>query len=658
MRLFEELKRRNVFRVGIAYGVAAWLLLQVTDIVTPILQLPDSIPRIVLFLLVIGFIPAAILAWAFEMTPEGVKLESEVDRSKSITTKTGRTLDRAIIVVLVVAISFLLVDKFLLQNDPHSAGSETHSISAQGTPGNPQETPVIPANAGIQSESSTAVTASATDNTRTNTEAPAQAKNNSVAVLPFVAMSNGPDDNYFSDGLTEEIINALAQLPELLVTARTSAFHFKGRNIPVTEIARQLGVDHIVEGSVRRAGEQLRITAQLVRASDGFHLWSESYDRRTEDTLAVQADIAEKVAAALNVLLDDEQRSRMKRVGIQNVEAYTAYQKGQELLEESHELGINFSLLRQANAYFEQAFGLVPDFFRAHAGHADLYVHTLLTHANGQLDGNISERDLQDAPAALKQDYVNAIKAAKNQQARWWAEFDMALTFGEWRGLSSRANRTLEGTSCQPAFWSQLATGPFGQARLLVESFSRLSLCDPVNLRGWVHIAYGNLWMGKPEQTIEATQPFLKITSHPWVISAYATALAAVHRTEDAEKAINSLFRGENSRLFALTMLAAQSGNSTTAEALQEEYLASYGPDDYSTLMLEAARGRRNEANRLAGLIDRRPFGYMTLMEAIYFCTCGAPFDLEATPVFASMLAESGLAWPPVKPIQFPLKDW
>ncbi len=295
--LFEELKRRNVFRVGIAYLVGSWLLLQVIDVIGPIIHLPEQVARYALFLLAIGVFPALILAWVLEMTLEGVKLE---------------------IVILVLAAGFLLTDKFILQDQA------APPVTVQTGPGeyasDAVQTPALPAG-GAQ---------------------------NSVAVLPFVAMSNGPDDDYFSDGLTEEIINALAQLPELLVTARTSAFHFKGRNVQVGEIARQLGVDHIVEGSVRRAGEQLRITAQLIRAEDGFHLWSETYDRRTEDTFAVQEDIAEKIAVALDVVLDEKQRARMRRVGVPNVEAYIAYQKGMEFSRKAHGEGDIFSLLRQA----------------------------------------------------------------------------------------------------------------------------------------------------------------------------------------------------------------------------------------------------------------------------------------------------------------------
>jgi TolB-like protein len=629
MSLFEELKRRNVFRVAIAYGVAAWLLLQVTDIVAPILQLPDSIPRIVLFLLVIGFIPAVILAWAFELTPEGVKLESEVDRSRSITDRTARKLDRTIIAVLVVAISFLLVDKFVLRDEAAPAEADTISTAAIPVPGE-----------------------------ITNQENDRAKQQQSVAVLPFVTMSSGPDDEYFSDGLTEEIINSLAQLPELLVTARTSAFHFKGQNLPIADISSQLGVEHIVEGSVRRAGEQLRITAQLVRASDGFHLWSETYDRRTEDTLAVQADIAEKIASALNVLLDFKQRARMKRVGVRNVEAFTAYQKGLELLENAHGTDNLFAGLRLANEYFEQAIALVPDFHAAYINHSDLYVHMLLTHANGELDGNISDEDIRLAPGVLRSDYEKAFQSAKNNDSRLATDFDMALSLGEWRGLASRAGQTLLATGAAPSYWIQLASAAFGQAELLLDSFSRFAAYDPVGLRPWVHMNFALLWLGRAQETVDLVESRVQGVNHSRIASVYVFALAALGRTADAHKAINSLLREENVQLINRAMLTARTGHGEESGRLQEEYLSKYGPDDHHALMIEAMRGRRAEANRMAGQIDQRPFGYMALMEAIYYCACGAPFDLEATPVFASMLAESGLPWPPVKPVALPLKNW
>ncbi len=262
MTFFHELKRRNVFRVGVAYLLAAWVLLQIVDLVLDVISAPEWILQVFALAAAIGLPTVLIFAWAFELTPEGLKRESQVDRSSSITPQTGRKLDRAIIVLLVLTVAALLTDRYLNleRRSDESVVEQTVEEPATGS------TPTA-------------------DQTVTQ---------RSVAVLPFLALSSGADDEYFADGLTEEILNALSQLPELLVTARTSAFHFKGQDLPVQEIAGQLGVRHIVEGSVRRAGERLRVTAQLVRAEDGFHLWSENYDSTAADTIAVQEDIARR----------------------------------------------------------------------------------------------------------------------------------------------------------------------------------------------------------------------------------------------------------------------------------------------------------------------------------------------------------------------------
>jgi len=638
--LFAELKRRNVIRVGIAYLVGAWVLLQIIDVVGPILHLPETIAQYLLFLLVIGLFPIIVLAWVFELTPEGVKLESEVDRARSTTAQTARKLDRAIIGVLVVAIGILLFDKFVMQSGPGPVSTDVGHPAAQ------TGTPVIPAEAAIHSEMSER--GGPIDTSR-------QAK--SVAVLPFIAMSNGPDDDYFTDGLTEEIINALAQLPELLVTARTSAFHFKGQNLPVGDIASQLGVQHIVEGSVRRAGEQLRITAQLVRAADGFHLWSETYDRRTEDTLAVQADIAEKVASALNVILDEDQRARMRQVGVRNVEAYTAYQKGYELFERAHAGDNLISLLRQANQHFETATRLVPGFADAHLRHSDLYSHILMIHAGGRLDGNITDENVARAPGAIRYDLDQVLQNAGADSLQATAEFDRALLLGEWRGLAMLVDRALAAPGCRTAMWTDF-TAAFGKGEELRDAFARSIVCDPLLMSSRMDLALKDLWLGQPQTTIRLAESEAGIAGHRWLTLAYMKALFMAGRTADAKRATNNRRHTESEMLITKAVLAALQGDAATASAFQDQYLGKYGPDDINSLLLEAVRGQRFEANRLAGLIDRRPFGHLALLQAINRCTCGAPFDLEATPVFAEMLAGSGLPWPPAKPIDFPLKDW
>lgn len=630
--LYEELKRRNVFRVGIAYLIASWLLLQVLDVVGPILNLPEEIARYVLFLLLVGFIPALVLAWAFELTPEGVRLESEVDRTASIAPRTGRKLDRAIMVILALAVGFLLFDKLALRQNDEAASADISSRLE------------------MRSDAAAILPGPAT--------ATVQPTRKSVAVLPFAAISNGPDDDYFSDGLTEEIINALAQLPELLVTARTSAFHFKGRNVPIDEIAGTLGVDHVVEGSVRRAGEQLRISAQLIRAKDGFHLWSESYDRRTEDTFAVQSDIAEKIATALNILLDDDQRERMRQAGIRNVEAYTAYQKGLQEHHKAHGVDTSIPLLRAGNRYFEDAISLSPDFSDAYLNHSDLHVHILMSAAAGELDGNITQDDVRNAPAAMKHDYDQSIRFAKNTGQRLVAEFDRALLMGNWTGLSSLSEQALIYPECEVALWAYMAGSPFGQAQMVSDAYSRQAACDPLLARSWVHIAGAYLWLDQPELAARTARRQLETINEEKLALTYALALSMSGEKDKGRRFVASGFSSEPQRHKARSMLAAMDGDAIQAKEWQERYFEANGPDDLTAVVLEAQQGNRNEANRLAGLIDQRPFGYMPLLQAIYHCACGAPFDLEAVPVFASMFAGTGLQWPPLRPIDFPLKDW
>mgnify|MGYP001826646738 CR=1 FL=1 len=323
MSFFTELQRRNVVRVGLAYTVIAWVVAQVTELAFDSFGAPDWTIKSVIVMLLLGLPLALIFAWVYEMTPEGIKKEKDVDRSESITPQTGRRVDRVIIVMLVIAVGFFAVDKYARE----PAATRTANEVTTEAPGEPA--PVA-----------------ATSNPR--------APKKSVAVLPFIAMSSGPDDEYFADGLTEEILNSLAQLPELLVTARTSAFAFKGDDLPpIPEIAEKLGVRHVVEGSVRRSGDRLRVTAQLIRASDGFHLWSNNYDSTSADTIKVQENIAEKIAVALDVALDEKKSAAMRDAGLRDAEAFTLYQKGLHLFEQAHGEIEMIGGLRAANQYFD-----------------------------------------------------------------------------------------------------------------------------------------------------------------------------------------------------------------------------------------------------------------------------------------------------------------
>ena len=232
MSFFEELKRRNVLRVALAYLAGAWLLLQVADVLIDNDLLPGGVFQSGLLILAIGFPVALILAWALEITPTGVKLEKDVDRSRPTTTTGSKKFDRIVIVVLAVAVAYFAYDKFASVDGP---------------------------------------------------------ADKSIAVLPFVNMSEDAGNEYFADGISEEMLNLLTKIPELRVISRSSAFSFKGQDVNISEIAKQLNVAHILEGSVRKSGNQVRITAQLIDARTDTHLWSLSSKSCRVDRARVQA---------------------------------------------------------------------------------------------------------------------------------------------------------------------------------------------------------------------------------------------------------------------------------------------------------------------------------------------------------------------------------
>ena len=314
MPFIKELKRRNVFRVAIAYAIAAWLLIEITATTFPILQLPDWSVTLVTVFVLSGFPLALIFAWAFELTPAGIKLEKNVDRSASIRHITGRNLDFIIIVVMALAIGYFVYDEFVIE----------------------------PA----QKE------ALATDSAQ---EIVATEVRQSIAVLPFVNMSSDPEQEYFSDGLSEEILNLLAKIPELKVIGRTSSFAFKGKNEDLRIIGRALGVNTLLEGSVRKSGDRVRITAQLIDVSDGAHIWSETYNRTMTDIFAVQDDVAAAIIDALQIHVSaNPTRGRPT----ENTEAYALFLKARA--------SINTYEFRDAEEILLEAIELDPKFAEAY----------------------------------------------------------------------------------------------------------------------------------------------------------------------------------------------------------------------------------------------------------------------------------------------------
>jgi len=627
MTFLQELKRRNVFRVGVAYALAAWVLLQAADFVLQVIDAPGWILQVFVLVAAIGMPVVLIFAWVFEMTPEGLKRESQIDRSRSITPQTGRKLDRVIILFLALAVVALLADRFMPSEPVVDApGAGTAAAEARLPPAAQSPGP--------------------------------GATKLSVAVLPFLALSNGPDDEYFADGLTEEILNALAQLPELLVTARTSAFSFKGQDLPVQEIAKKLGVAHIVEGSVRRAGERLRVTAQLIRAADGFHLWSENYDSTEEDTIAVQQDIAEKIALAMDVVMNEEKREAMRRAGLRDVEAFIALQKGLELHDKAHGDPDIIGVLRQANRYFEIVEQLVPDYPPAYAAHSDLYVHMLLNDATGEWNGDATEPEIAAALDFATSDFQAVVAHARTPQERNNAELDLAFVTSNWRGLSARIERFVGEQGCSDSAWIEITAMPFGYAPRMIERLTELRHCDPLSSSTWRGEARSLLWSGDPEGAIATARRGLEVAPNEWLRLQLISALVALGEYETANHEIAVNIPDQEIALPMRMMAAAAGGDRETAAALFAEYSEDPLASAFWKVAYYAWTGDLENANRIAAGIDPHAFSGPGLATALMWCTCGAPWDLAATPRFAGLIEDAGFSWPPPSPIRFPLKSW
>ena len=350
MSFINELKRRNVLRVAAAYVVTAWLVIQVVETILPAFGFGDVAVRIVTIVFGIGLIPSLVFAWAFELTPEGLKKEKDVDRAQSNTPHTGRKLDRMIMVVLALALGYFAFDKFVLNPQREAAMKERKVTEVEQA---------------RQEGRTEALVESYGDK--------------SIAVLPFVNMSSDEEQEYFSDGISEELLNLLSKIPELRVTARTSSFSYKGKDVRVSDVARELNVGHVLEGSVRKAGNQLRITAQLIEAHSETHLWSETYDRELENIFAIQDEISAAIVAALKERLDLKVETTPRTAVVANTEAHDAYLRGRYLVVQRTRDSIAGAVRE-----FEKAITLDPDYALAHA---ELAMAVILMATYGDLSG-------------------------------------------------------------------------------------------------------------------------------------------------------------------------------------------------------------------------------------------------------------------------------
>ncbi len=532
MSFIEELKRRNVIKVAIAYVIVAWLLLQVADVVLPTFESPVWVMQAFTFLLILSFPLALLFAWAFELTPEGVKREKDVDPAESIAHITGRKLDFVIIAVLVLAVVTLVVDRY---------SALPTSVSQQ----------VV---------------------------------EKSIAVLPFVNMSDDANNEYFSDGISEEILNSLARVKDLKVAGRTSSFAFKGRNEDLRTIGEALGVSYILEGSVRKAGRQVRIAAQLVKVDDGYHLWSETYDRELTDIFAIQDEIAAEILDQLKAqLLDDERQGLVSQRT--DSEVYDLYLLARQRLASRTPQSIE-----SAAEILDRAIAKDPTYAPAYAqrGIAEMFL------------ANDSYGTIPRAEAyAQGKRYVDIALELNPQLAEAWAglglyhvnqpaEFDQAFIALE-KALAINPNLI------DASNWLQIALQDSGEPRAALQLLVQMTQRDPLYLPGF----------GNGVRTLDAFGQEDK-----------AQALIDHFRDYDPNNlhllhvdAEHQLFYGRAAAGFGLAERSLAGGPSDVGalialsdalfQTLQIERVAAEGYGEFKVVALELS-GRRDEAFELA----------------------------------------------------------
>ena len=345
MQLFKELQRRNVIRVAIGYIVSSWLLLQVADLVLDIIGSPDWVLRTIALVFALGFPIVVFFSWAYEVTPEGVKRESEIDRSQSITHVTGRKLDYSILAVLVISLAYFVW--------------ETSFSDRTGDVVKPQGVESVAESQAIEL-ADTALKITSPDIL-------------SIAVLPFENRSNREEDQFFTDGIHDDLLTTIAKIGSMKVISRTSVMEYKSTTKKLPQIAEELGVANILEGGIQRSGNQVRINVQLIDAATDVHLWAEIYDREltAENLFAIQSEISKAIAEALQATLSPDEEQRIDLQPTDNLLAYDAFMRGRQLLTTR-----NSSNLQQAANEFNKAVELDPGFALAWVGVADS--HSLL----------------------------------------------------------------------------------------------------------------------------------------------------------------------------------------------------------------------------------------------------------------------------------------
>jgi TolB-like protein/Tfp pilus assembly protein PilF len=517
---FTELKRRNVVRMAGLYLVGAWLLTQVASTVLPMFGTPDWLPRSIVILLAIGFLPALIFSWVFEVTPEGLKRDADVPPEQSIAPQTARRMDRMIIAILLLALGYFVFDKFVL--GPRRVGAPN--------------------------------------------EPPSSANSKSIAVLPLVNTSGDPGNEYFSDGLSEELIAVLAKIPQLKVIGRSSSFFFKGNSGDSAAIGQKLGVAHLIEGSVRKQGDRVRIVAELIRAADGRSLWSETYDRELKDVFAVQAEIARAVAEQMKVTLLGETIRPDAAGSSENPAAHNAVLQADFYFQQQ-----TAESVRQAIKFLETAVRLDPNYALAYAKLAQAwrqYAASFSTDATDDTAKGYNEaRRAADMAVSLAPDLI------ETRMAVGLVALNPDLDF---RTAEKEFRRVLQSAPSDAAAKSALSFALLSQGRLTeAEQSCREAISlDPLLTSSWINIGRVAIGLGRYQDAEQLFRKGLEIQPHASRFHSYLVTLDIL-QDRAAQAMANAQLESEGFwRDYAVNLAQQAQNDRSTADAALKAFIA------------------------------------------------------------------------------------
>ena len=567
MNLFAELKRRNVVRMAGLYLVGAWLLVQVAGTVLPMFGAPDWIARSIVILLAIGFVPALIFSWVFELTPQGLKRDEDVRPEESIAPQTARRMNRLIIGVLVLALAYFAVDKFILA--PRRATAPNESSSGVGS--------------------------------------------KSIAVLPFENLSDDKSNAYFAEGVQDEILTRLAKIADLKVISRTSTQRFQSAPENLPEIAKQLGVAHILEGSVQKANDQVRVNVQLIKAANDAHLWADTYDRKLTDIFTVESEIAKTIAETLQAKLTGSEKQALAKKSTVNPDAYELYLQGRFFWNKR-----TAADLRKAIDYFNQAIAKDPDYALAYAALAQTWSIMAAHNGGAPVDcfpqaaaaatkALALDNTLSDAFAALaqtketyqfdfagaRQDYERAIQLNPNDATahHWFGAGVLAATGDQARELAE-LQRALELDPLSLIIQTNLGMAYIHNHRYdeAIAHFRKALELDRTFF--YAERSYGQALelQGKTQAAISHYEKAAALSGDPIELGALGRAYGLVGRKDEARRILEKLRRARAQKYTAAYSLAlVEIGLGEKAEAVKwlEQGYADHDGDALSLIRVD-----------------------------------------------------------------------